>query len=693
MPDYIYLLENRLSTAQQSALKLIREAARDAQMTVFLTGGAVRDLTSGSPVRDLDVSVQGNALKLQKAIEKAGGTFWGSDPASQTLFFRFPGGVRAEVSSTRRVVYVKPGKPAYHWDNILDDLHRRDFTANAMALSLNEGSYGLLMDPLNGVADIEARQLRLVSNYGFIEEPARLIRATRFAARLGWTLDEKTKTRYDNAMVENMIESLSAWQAAYELEEIGHEEDAFRILKAMEEAGWMKHLFPAWTTAKADIAALEQLREVLIQLQMQGVNPDISAASMELLTAKLSPKDVAAMKAKFVRRGFVEEWNNLDAAAKEFGKALTSKQASTPSAIWKLFTSSNPDAVLWLGLTSKNPAIQEKYKNFFTAWPEARQKIPYTLMQELRITPELPGYQELLQSLFYELIDDKLQTEEELRAFLEPYSPPAPPPPVTVRRTRAGKKADGRGKGKVKELASDDGELEDEDEDEVEAEVQPLDLSDEEPALAVDEDEDEDDEEDLPAKPAAKSTRAKPQPSDLISSKTPALALIERAEKSEKPHAKPATAPAPATARKETIRDSHSKPVPAPAAATGPKVIGKVNGSAPARREIKAKSPRRTVAEVKRPAPKPLVKKPTKAVKKTATRKQVPALAKKPIAKKKPALKPLLKKVVKPAARKPGKPVTIKKTASKPLPKKTPRPAPKKVLGKKKPVDKKKKKR
>ena len=189
MSDYIYLLKNRLSIHQRNALDHIRMAAREARMTVFLVGGAVRDLTSGSPVFDLDVTVQGNALKLKKALEKAGGKVWGEHEPSRTLFFRFPVGVTVEISSARREEYPKPGKPVYHWDTILEDLRRRDFTANAMALSLNEHSYGLLMDPLNGVADIEARQLRLVSNYGFIEDPARLLRATRLVARLGWELE------------------------------------------------------------------------------------------------------------------------------------------------------------------------------------------------------------------------------------------------------------------------------------------------------------------------------------------------------------------------------------------------------------------------------------------------------------------------------------------------------------------------
>jgi tRNA nucleotidyltransferase (CCA-adding enzyme) len=488
MPDYIYLLKNRLSIHQRNALDHIRLAAREAGMTVFLVGGAVRDLTSGSPVFDLDVTVQGNALKLKKTLEKAGGKLWGEHEPSRTLFFRFPVGVTVEISSARREEYPKPGKPVYHWDTILEDLRRRDFTANAMALSLNEHSYGLLMDPLNGVADIEARQLRLVSNYGFIEDPARLLRATRLVARLGWELDERTRTRFENAKESQAIEALSAYHRGYELEEIAHEEDGLRVLGAMEAEGWMHHLFPAWTTASADAAALEEMRKLVTQLQMQGVSPDISAASVHFLTAKLAPKDLTALKATFVRPGFVEEWNNLDHAAKEFNKQLSGKEAATPSATWKLFTSADPQAVLWLGLTSKSPAIQAKYKNFFTVWPEARQKIPHTLLQELRITPEVPGYDEMISRLFLGVIDGELETDEQLRAFLEPYSPPAPPPPVTVRRTRGSRKG-AEGKSKIAPEAVFDGDALDLDEEEVgevgEEGVEDVDEEDGEPEISL----------------------------------------------------------------------------------------------------------------------------------------------------------------------------------------------------------------
>ena len=100
MPDYVYLLENRLSVDQQNALRHLRDVAREAGTILFLTGDAVRDLTSGHAVRELEVAVHGNAIKLKKPIEKTGGKVWGEDEASRALYLCFPGTVRVDLVST-----------------------------------------------------------------------------------------------------------------------------------------------------------------------------------------------------------------------------------------------------------------------------------------------------------------------------------------------------------------------------------------------------------------------------------------------------------------------------------------------------------------------------------------------------------------------------------------------------------------
>ena len=446
MADYIYLLESRLTPAQREALKRIRDVARAHGLTVFLVGGAIRDLTSGVAIRDIDVAVQGNALKLKKDLEKAGGKVVGTNETFQSLHLSFPGGVRAEVSSTLSITYPKPGKPVARTAGILDDLRSRDFTANAMAVSLNEGSYGLLMDPLNGIADIENRELRLVSNYGFIEDPSRLIRAARLGHRLGWILEERTQQRYETGKAENYIDAMGSWERSYELEEIFHEEDPLRIARRLESEGWLKLLFSHWTPAKANESELERLRDVVGQLIVSGIFPDPSAAFFPLLTAKLG-KDTAALKHAFARPGFVEEIESLEARTKALAAQFGSKENAAPSAAWKLLYSADPQAVLSLVFGSKSGAVKQKFEQFFSEWPQARNRIPYTLMQEMRITPDLPVYNELVEKLFFALMDRQLETPEALRAYLEPYSPPAPPPPPNLRRrpakreSRAPKKA------------------------------------------------------------------------------------------------------------------------------------------------------------------------------------------------------------------------------------------------------------
>jgi tRNA nucleotidyltransferase (CCA-adding enzyme) len=580
MPDYIYLLENRLTDGQQQALRHLRAVAHEANTLLFLTGDAVRDLTRGQVARSLEVTVHGSALKLKKSIEKFGGKVWGEDATSRALYLCFPGKVYVDLVSAHRTEYPKSGKSVFHSAPILDDLRNRDFTVNAMAISLNEGSYGLLMDPMNGVADIESQTLRLVSNYGFLEEPSRLIRATRYRTRLGWEMDPRTYTRYENAREEGVIEKLSEQARSYELEQIAHEEEGLEILRALEADGWMKFLFPAWTVAKADEEKLAALHELAAKLLAEGIHADISAAQMRLLTAKLSSRDLAALKKLMLRPGFVEEWNSLDTVAEGFAKVLLAKENATPSTSFKLFTGYDPEAVLWLGFTSKDPAVREHFNFFFNVWPEVRQRLPFALMQEMRITPELPAYSEIVQAVFLEMIDGKLASTEEVRAFLEPYSPPAPPPKTTGKRSRA--KREKEHDEESSEHSSDDEEnLEDIDLDGEDLPSENFHAEHfEEPGIAGEDGEDEEEEE-VPPAPVSEPVKEKhvsKRAARPKRTKVAASATATEPEKAKEPAplstpggaAKPEPKPTPAHPKKTGEKAARS-----PAKKAAPKVAKK----------------------------------------------------------------------------------------------------------------------
>jgi tRNA nucleotidyltransferase (CCA-adding enzyme) len=441
MADYIYLMETRLTPDQQRAAAAVQSAAQAAGMNIYLTGGAVRDLITGFPIRDIDFTVQGNALKLQKELEKAGAQVRSTDEDTRSVALLFPGNVRAEVQMARSERFEKPGKPIITAATIIDDLRRRDFTVNAMALSLNAASRGLLLDPANGVADAEAKVLRVLHNYSFLEEPSRLIRATRFLARFHWQLEERTQARYDAAKENEYIQNISNRAIGYEIEQIPYEEDPLHVMKALEKDDWLKVLHPHWSTAKIDAPGLSRILKVKQQLSDMGFTLDAAAAVMYFLTSKLNSHDIAEIQKLIPHKEFVNAWRGLEDDAKELAKKLTSKEAATPSRTWQLLKASRAESILFLEATSRQQAVAQKIKNFLTKWPMVRQKLPLAEMAELLITPELPDYPKLSDEAFLLLLDGKLRSRTEILKFLKPYAPPPPPPPPppAPKRGRAAK--------------------------------------------------------------------------------------------------------------------------------------------------------------------------------------------------------------------------------------------------------------
>jgi tRNA nucleotidyltransferase/poly(A) polymerase len=442
MADYIYTMETRLTPEQQRAVSLVQDAAQAQASNVYLTGGTMRDLITGFAIRDLDFTVQGNALKLQKDLERAGAIIQGADDDFKTLYLILPGNVRSEITMARTERYEKPGKPPIIAPgSIHEDLRRRDFTVNAMALSLNPGSRGLLLDPANGVADIEAKVLRILHNYSFYEDPSRLIRATRFTARFHWPLEERTQARYDAAKENNYIEYVSDRALGVEIEQLAHEEDPLHIMRALEKEGWLKVLHPHWSVSKVDTPDLGQLQKTREQMTQFGYTLDPAPAMMYFLTRRLSDKDIADMQKLIPRKSFVHAWRVVEDEAKELAKKLSGKEAATPSRAWNVLSQAKPETILFLEVTAKAQAVVQKIRNFFGKWRQVQQKLPLPEMEELRITPALPEYPKLAQEVFLLLLDGKLHSRTEILKFLKPYSPPPPPPPPPPKRGRAAKAA------------------------------------------------------------------------------------------------------------------------------------------------------------------------------------------------------------------------------------------------------------
>jgi tRNA nucleotidyltransferase (CCA-adding enzyme) len=186
------------------------------------------------------------------------------------------------------------------------------------------------------------------------------------------------------------------------------------------------------------INALMKTRQQMVDL---GYSPDAGPAVMYFLTAHFNDKDVAEIQKLIPRKDLVEAWRDIEDNAKELAKRLMGKEAATPSRTWQLLSSGRPEMVLFLAVTAKQQAVEQKIKNYLTKWRQIQQKIPLPEMTELLITPQLPEYPKIAHDVFMLLLDGKLRSRTETLKFLKPFAPPPPPPPPAPRRGRAAKAA------------------------------------------------------------------------------------------------------------------------------------------------------------------------------------------------------------------------------------------------------------
>src|SRR5262249_45700560 len=191
------------------------------------------DMLAGFPVRDLDFTVEGAALKVAKAaVQHYRATLLSTDDHRKSAELRFPGGVTVEIAMARTERYPKSGaRPQISPATIHEDLHTRDFTVNAIALSLNRASLGLPIDPTNGVGDIEHKEIQTVHNYSFYDDPSRMLRMIRFKVRLGYAINERTRLQYENAREAEMLTRIGPEALAAELRQIAKDPLSHDLIK------------------------------------------------------------------------------------------------------------------------------------------------------------------------------------------------------------------------------------------------------------------------------------------------------------------------------------------------------------------------------------------------------------------------------------------------------------------------------
>jgi len=426
MGDYMFMLESHLSAGQYRVVGQMRELAGEAGQPVFLTGGAMRDTLGGFPVRDLDFTVEGNALKLAKLAEKKfGAKIVSTDDHLKSVDLLFPGGVTAEVAMARQEKFAKSGaRPQISPATIHEDLRGRDFTVNAIALSLNKASLGLLIDPTNGIGDIERKELRTIHNYSFYDDPARMVRLIRFKARLGYAIDERTRAHYENAREAEMLGKITSEALGAELRKIADEPNIGDLMEGLEQEKLLDLYSTALSGPKLNLPTFQKLQKAR-QMAPLGVEFRIHSLPLFLnvLFEKLNAKERSELvKTAGLTKPEIGAAQKLDATAKKLERELKGPKLQKASQLYQVMVNAPGEAILYLVLHSQQRIVQDRIKNYFQKHLPASQEITNEMVAATGAVPGTPKFQKVKEQMILTRLDARPK-----KPAVEPEAAPAPP--------------------------------------------------------------------------------------------------------------------------------------------------------------------------------------------------------------------------------------------------------------------------
>jgi tRNA nucleotidyltransferase (CCA-adding enzyme) len=238
-------------------------AAAEPYDGVYLVGGTVRDILLGEPNFDVDVAVEGDAIELARRLADALEGRVRAHTKFGTAVVVYGDDQRVDVVTARTEFYDAPASlPSVEHATIREDLFRRDFTINAMAVSLKGDDFGRLVDPFNGRRDLEAKTIRVLHNLSFIDDPTRIFRAIRYESRYGFRMDEHTQRLARGTIEMGLVGDLSSARLRDELVALLEEGDAGASILRLAELGAGTAIHPHLAADDEAVGVLDRLREL-----------------------------------------------------------------------------------------------------------------------------------------------------------------------------------------------------------------------------------------------------------------------------------------------------------------------------------------------------------------------------------------------------------------------------------------------
>lgn len=406
-----------LASVDSASLELFRrlgECAERLRVRVYLVGGPVRDILLGRPTFDWDILAEGPGLEFAQAAAHDLKARLLKYPQFQTAKLIFKDGSHLDVATAREEFYERPAAlPRVERASIRADLLRRDFTMNTLAVALNPGIFGQLVDFFNGYRDLGEKRIRVLHNLSFVEDPTRIFRAVRYEQRLGFQLEEKTAGLLKTALKIGVLKKLTGDRLRNEIVKVLAEPDPARCLARLQDLGVFRGYDPRFRLDEKWFAP-----EIGVPAALHALHGarefDIRAVYLLLWLAGFSPSRQAKMVALLrLDRTRLKNAHELARLPDTVKKTLKCRKPSEYCQTLSRFTAEFL-AAFWVLVPEVRPALEE----YWNRWRHVRLKISGADLKKagLREGPEMG---KIMRKLLKMKLDGLLPEKDELKAAFQ----------------------------------------------------------------------------------------------------------------------------------------------------------------------------------------------------------------------------------------------------------------------------------
>lgn len=415
-------LRNRLPRQLMALLEEAGQLADRCGISLFVVGGCVRDLLLGLENLDLDLVVEGDGIAFARQLADRLHARVKVHERFGTAVIILPDGYTLDVATARTEYYEYPtALPTVEQSSIKKDLHRRDFTINALAVRLNGKGFGDVLDFYGGRRDLNDKVIRVLHGLSFIEDPTRVFRAVRFEIRFGFHLGKDTTALIGGAVKMELFHRLSGHRLLEELKLLFSEREPRRAIIRLGELGLLRFIHPKLSWSDRLDKLLMALDEAVDWYHLLYLDRKIDTWLVYLmgLVDVLPERAVKDILTRFP----LSEPERRKVTMARSGchtviRRLASKRTLKPADVYHLLSGLSDETLLMIMAKSKGDAVKRQVSAFLTTYQHMKPVLTGTDVKAMGLKSG-PRFKHVLQRLLEAKLNGDVKTEGEERQLVE----------------------------------------------------------------------------------------------------------------------------------------------------------------------------------------------------------------------------------------------------------------------------------